>query len=311
MLLRLRVARLSATLALLPLAAPAAAPRRVSFGASDGFRIYADYYETAAAQQPVPMVMVVHDLGASASAGAPLAEELCRAGLAVLVPELRGHGDSATTETRQRAARADPLLIGAMQHDLRGAYDFLAQQPGIDRARFALIGVGSGAVVALQYAAKDRSVDVVVCLSPSGPGLGFDPAGDLRQLVARRVLLVGGSEERAWCQQLAAQNVAAEIETHFVDASARGSALLNAAPAVKRRIVDFVCRGVGAYSVSPVVASINSNVYHQLASGWVARINPSNLRYFSSAEEAEARGLRRARSRGPEAPGGSGRPFPP
>jgi pimeloyl-ACP methyl ester carboxylesterase len=307
----LRLVKLGLTLALVPLTGFAATPRRVCFAASDGFRIYADYYE-AAAQGPVPMVLLVHDLGSGASDWTPLAEELWRAGLAVLAPELRGHGDSATSETRQRAARADPSLIGAMQHDLRGAYDFLAQQPGIDRARFALIGAGTGAAVALQYAAKDRSVDVVVCLSPSGPGLGLDPAGDLRQLVARRVLLVGGSEERTWCQQLAAQNVAAaEIETHFVDAPGRGLALFSSAPAAKRRIVDFVCRGVGAHSLSPVVASINSNVYHQPGSGWVARINPSNLRYFSSAEEAEARGLRAARSRGPDTPSRDSRSFRP
>jgi len=50
----------------------------------------------------------------------------------------------------------------------------------------------------------------------------------------------------------------------------------------------------------PVVASIKSKagVFHEPSSGSGRRISEKNRRWFSSAEEAEARGLRPPKRRG-------------
>ena len=56
---------------------------------------------------------------------------------------------------------------------MRGAYDWLAQQPKVDRARFALVGASVGCSVALQYAAKDRSVTAQYINGILGPTQEF------------------------------------------------------------------------------------------------------------------------------------------
>jgi pimeloyl-ACP methyl ester carboxylesterase len=288
----------------MPLAALAEqTPAKVAFTADDGYWIYADYYSSlqeyrSRPEEAAPIIILLHDCGADRTSWLPLIEPLRHSGAAVLVPDLRGHGESAAGDTRDRAARADPALFREMQSDLRGAYDWLANQHGLDRARFALIGAGTGAAVALRYAATDRSVDVVVCLSPPWDQPGVNPADDMRQVRGRDILLVAGSAEEEICTSLAARTKG--VQVHACHSSGRGCELLSSEPMLCRAIVKFAVNGMGKPSTTVVYASIESNIYHAAESGWVAKINPSNLRYYSSREEAELRGLRAARSTGPQ-----------
>ena len=71
-------------------------------------------------------------------------------------------------------------------------------------------------------------------------------------------------------------------------------------PHLEQQLVDYLARQVGPATDSTVYGSINSDIYHLPGSGWIDRINPSNMRHYSSPREAEARGLRKARSRGPD-----------
>jgi hypothetical protein len=281
-------------------------PTRVAFPAADGYWIHADFYASSqeyrnGTETDAPIIVLVHDCGADRSAWLPLIEPLRRSGAAILVPDLRGHGQSATADTRERAARADPTLFREMQADLRGAYDWLASQHGLDRARFALIGAGTGASVALRYAAKDCSVDVVVCLSPPWDQPGLNPAGEIGQVRGRSILLVGGAAEEEICKALAGRTQGAEVRA--CSAPGRGCELLSSEPRLCSEVVKFTTNGVGPPADKLVCGSIESNIYHPVTSGWVPKINPTNLRYYSSPEEAEARGLRPSRSTGPEQQG--------
>jgi pimeloyl-ACP methyl ester carboxylesterase len=301
-----RIPLVIGVLASLTVCVPAPAdesPAKVSFTAADGYWIYADYYASTqqyrnGAENDAPIILLLHDCGADRNAWLPLVEPLRRLGAALLVPDLRGHGQSATAETRERAGRADPSLFHEMQSDLRGAYDWLANQHGLDRARFAIIGAGTGAAVALQYAAKDCSVDVVVCLSPPWDQPGLNPAGDMRQVRGRKVLLVAGPAEEEICKTLGERTKGVEVRS--CRAAGRGCELLSTEPKLCDEIVRFASSGMGRPSTALVCGSIERNIYHALGSAWVAKINPTNLRYYSSPEEAESRGLRAARSTGPE-----------
>jgi pimeloyl-ACP methyl ester carboxylesterase len=285
-------------------AALAAEPQVVQFTATDGVRITADYYappNKGAADAPVAILL--HQYRSDRRSWEPLIPALQARGLAVLALDLRGHGDSAATESREAVLKRDPQIFKQMQEDVRGAYDWLAVQPGLDRARFVLIGASVGCSIALQYAARDRSVDGVVCLSPGTNYMELDSVGEIRQITGRRILLLATEDERdaPYSLQKAGRNVDVEILKGF---QAHGTAMFAQAPKLADKIADFVQKAVGEPTTTTVCGSIEKNIYHQPESGWAREIAATNLRYYSSPAEAEARGLRAAKSDGPKTGGG-------
>jgi pimeloyl-ACP methyl ester carboxylesterase len=287
------------TSCLAAVAALAGEPQRVSFQAADGVRIAADYLAPRSAQRGgAPIVILLHMYRSDRTAYAPLIAPLHEAGFAVLAIDLRGHGESATTETRDAVLRRDPAIFRKMQDDVRGAYDWLAQQPSVDRARFALVGASVGTSVALQYAAKDRSVDAIVGLSPGLNDMGLDSAGELHQITGRKILLLATEDERDAPYTLQKQAVDVQVRIDQ-DHQAHGTDLFGVVPGIEREIVRFLKAGVGEPTATTVYGSIKRNIYHEASSGWLKEIAPTNLRYYSSPQEAESRGLRAAKSKGP------------
>ena len=261
---------LAAGLITLSFAAPARAiePKPVFFETFDGVGIHADYYEPKAAPTGAPMVILLHMYRSDRTAWKPLAGPLHDAGFAVLAIDMRGQGESVTPALRERVEKRDPKLFEEVYQDIRAAYDWLAQQEGIDRSRFALVGASVGCSVSLRYAVQDRSVDAIVCLTPGLDYLGLDSRPDMKKIRGRAILMLATEDERKAAKTLATM-----------------------ADGARGRIV--------ASGKMTVYGSINSNIWHPRESGWIARISPSNLRYYSSPEEAEARGLRKTRSMGP------------
>lgn len=298
--------------ALLSTAAVALESETVTFRARDGLRITAHYYPPPlASQRRAPVVLLIHDLGSNAGAWEPVTLPLHQAEFAILAVDLRGHADSGTTDTREAVRSRDAQILRDMQNDIYGAYDWLAERSDIDRARVAVVGAGLGSSVALQYAARDRSVDALVCLSPGLDHPGLDPAGDLGQITGRSVLLVGTENERDALYTLKQRGDGHVRVRLCKDQRKHGTDLLAALPDLKSEIVECVKTGVGRPTTSTVYGTINSDVYHQAGSGWLDRIAPSNLRYYSSPQEAETRGLRGAKSDGPyKRRGGSSRQRP-
>ena len=280
-------------------------PRPVSFKAADGMRISADYFPAPDTQRSgAPVVILLHMYRSDRTTFGPLIPPLQKAGFAVLALDLRGHGESATTETREAVMKRDTATFRKMQDDLRGAYDWLAQQHDVDRARFALVGASVGGSIALQYAAKDRSVDAVVCLSPGLSYMGLDSAGDMHQITGRKILLLATEDERDAPYTL--QKQAEGVQVHiYEERQAHGTNMFGVVPKIEREIVDFLKASVGEPTATTVYGSIERNVYHEADSGWLKEISPTNLRYYSSPQEAESRGLRAAKSKGPPKEGPS------
>lgn len=281
----------------------------VNFKASDGHAITADLYRPRTREAgPAPFVLLLHMYRSDRTAWEPLIPPLQEAGFVVLALDLRGHGDSATTETREQVARRDPAVFQKMQGDVRGAYDYLATLSEVDRSRFAIVGASVGVSIALQYAAKDRSVDAIVGLSPGLNYMGIDSVGDIRQIKGRKVLLVAAPAESDAPLTLKSQGH--DVETEILkDARGHGTELLTESPTLVRKIVEAVQAGVGKPAEHLVYGTINSDIYHEPDSAWVKEISATNLRHYSSPAEAQARGLREARSKGPNdrKPPGPGR----
>lgn len=296
----------AAILALTPLAygGEPIKPALVTFPAQDGFTIFADLYRADNLPGPAPIVILLHMYNSDRSTWKPLAELLAAEGCIVLAPDLRGHGESATTTTRAQVEARDTAIFRDMQKDLRGAYDFLAARPDVDRTRFALVGASVGCSVALQYAAADPSVDAVVCLTPGMNYLGLQSEGDMRQLRGRRILLVATADEREAVDRLAPLASGTQ-KLIFEKGRAHGTTMFGQPYGVERAVLNFLGDALGRPGDpnQVVCISINSNIYHAPGSGWINEISRSNLRMLSSAAEAQARGLRAARSRGPRGGG--------
>ena len=140
-------------------------------------------------------------------------------------------------------------------------------------------------------------MDAVVCLSPKLTDSGLDAAADAKQLTGRRLLLIGNESERDALFTL--QKSTENTEMHALPGEQRAAELL-AREEVVTRVTHFVKDAAGQASTAPVCGSIKSNIYHKPDSGWTKKIEPSNLRYYSSEQEAKARGLRASKSEGPE-----------
>jgi pimeloyl-ACP methyl ester carboxylesterase len=287
-------------------------PRAVAYQTDDGLLLSADYYAPPARSAPAPSVVLLHMSNSDRRAWSPLIPPLHEAGLAILAVDLRGHGQSITEETQIRARDRDPLLFADMLRDLRAAYDWLATQPDVDLARFAVIGAETGASLALRYAALDRSVDALVCLSPALNQVDMDSRSDAAKVKGRQLLFVAGrdSDQVQAAETLEKLTVGATVLRR--PDSGRGTELLDQSGDVADRIAQFLRRAVGPRSNQVVFGSIQSPIYHEKGSGWIARIRPTNLRLYSSRQEAEARGVRHARSDGPDdGPSSSASAAPP
>lgn len=278
-----------------------ASPQRqvVHFPAEDGFTIYGDYYAPANADHPAPIVILLHMYRSDRSAWKPLIPALHNAGFAILAIDLRGHGDSATAPTREAVMNRDTRTFEEMYKDVWGAYTWLSGQPNVDRSRFALVGASVGCSVALRYAAFDRSVDAVVCMTPGTDYLGLDSRVDIRQIEGRKLLLLATADERKAVDELA--EIGHGVDKKIFDGRAHGTRTFGVVGGVEKEIADYLRKAVDGPSGPPVFASVRShgNVYHEQGSGWIAKMTRENIRVFSSAQEAEARGLRKARNNGP------------
>ena len=80
--------------------------------------------------------------------------------------------------------------------------------------------------------------------------------------------------------------------------TAHGTRMFQALDGVEEMIVDFLKAGVGPVATAPVVSAQGSGVYFESVEAMTplkASGERVMLRWFSSASEAEDRGLRRGR----------------
>ena len=282
-----------------------AQPQRARIQTEDGVTLAADYYapttKTSATQPAVkaPVLILLHMYPADRTSWRPLATRLAAQGVACLAFDLRGTGQStgpADMKLAQRYRQQDAKLFAEMHQDVAAVDAWLAAKPGLDMARIGLVGASIGCSIAMDYARRDKSIDVVVCLSPGTSYFGVNSISHIRRIGSRPVLLMAGDEERHACDTLAAQAAAATVQIYpmgsYDGRQMHGTNLLQRVDQATDEVVAFLIEHLGQPSTQPVIASVQSEVYHHPTSPIVGRIKPSNLRTFSSAAEAEARGLR-------------------
>jgi len=137
-------------------------PQDVTLKTRDGVTLLATYYAAGPkiGKDAVPVILL-HGSKGSRSEFKPLALKLQQAGCAVIAPDLRGYGDSATAGDGDRAAEPKPAdLVAMVAEDVEAVKNYLIGRNNdgeLNIEKLCLVGVDMGSVVALNFAARDWS----------------------------------------------------------------------------------------------------------------------------------------------------------
>ena len=135
---------------------------KVDFLSRDGLRLRG-YFIAGRKRQTI---ILVHGLRGTGLALSTQARMLWKAGYSVLMPDLRGHGDSE-----------GDTITGVLEiNDIHGAMEYLGTRPDVDADQVGILGVSFGAIVALKAATEIKSIRAVV-LESMGPATLSDHGG--------------------------------------------------------------------------------------------------------------------------------------
>ena len=123
----------------------------------DGYTLAYNIYKSKPGS---PSVILLHMFRRTKSDWDSIAKWLQTNGYTVIVPDMRGHGQSAGNWEQ-----FTPEDFNKMTYDVAAVKSVL-QNEGANTKKLAIIGASIGANVALNYAANDQDVRTVILLSP-------------------------------------------------------------------------------------------------------------------------------------------------
>ncbi|MCK8642386.1 alpha/beta hydrolase [Mycobacterium colombiense] len=149
--------------------------RTVDFLSGDSYCTAWLYLPDAAADAPVPIVVMGHGLGATRELGlAPYAERFAAAGLAVLAFTYRHLGDSG-------GAPRQLLSMTKQLADWDAAIEYASGLPEVDSTRIAIWGSSLGGGHAIEVAARHPELRAAVSQCPFTDGFGSAGALGIRE----------------------------------------------------------------------------------------------------------------------------------
>ena len=141
-------------------------PRTLKITSADGLQQMVSYYPSLAGKDAVPVILL-HDHGGKRDDFKSLAMYLQEGDIAVIVPDLRGHGGSTTltdprtkkTITLNNRATGRNEITRMVTHDLEAIKLGLIRRENnagkLNLRKLCVLGVGMGAMVAINWAAHD------------------------------------------------------------------------------------------------------------------------------------------------------------
>ena len=161
------------------------APERIKLTTRDKLVLVADLYLPRRKKEVAPAALLLHDSGGKRGDLAELAVRLQKQGFAVLVPDLRRHGESLKPGekpwTELTEAERERAWAFAMR-DVRAGADFLGKQEHVHASNLSLLGYRAGAALAARHAVRDEDARCVVLLGPKSEQLGFNLQHDVEAL---------------------------------------------------------------------------------------------------------------------------------
>jgi dienelactone hydrolase len=153
---------------------------------------------------PQPACILLHLEGKQRALAHPLAEALLARNQAILAPDLRATGETKPASdaiagapdhnSAEHALWLGRPLLGQWVFDVRCLLDWLALQPGMDRRRFSVVGIGQAGVIALCAAGllEDQIALAATIASPASYVTNtVYPAGTAMGILAPGILRVG------------------------------------------------------------------------------------------------------------------------
>ncbi len=147
-----------------PLAAASTAGRSVDIVSHDGFDLRGTFY---AAKAPGPGILLLHQCNGDRTGYVALAPMLAEAGFHTLSFDFRGFGESRAGGTVD--FRSDRELWSEFSGDVDAAYEFLLQQPNVEKASIGLLGASCGGSQAALLSLRRPEIRAIVLLSSSLP----------------------------------------------------------------------------------------------------------------------------------------------
>ncbi|MDD2785596.1 MAG: alpha/beta fold hydrolase [Patescibacteria group bacterium] len=164
---------------------------RVTFKAFDGVTIVGEWY-------PVPttvgVAILLHMMPMDRRSWAPFQQVLAKYSIASLAIDMRGHGESVTTEGNEKLdyKKFDDIQHQQCVNDAQAAVDWLTRKK-YDIDRIMLVGASIGANIALREVQQEPRLGGVVLLSP-GNNRGMNAAEDALYVKAHMALWAAGSD---------------------------------------------------------------------------------------------------------------------
>ncbi|WP_008316060.1 alpha/beta hydrolase [Leptolyngbya sp. PCC 6406] len=158
-----------------------------------GQTLVGEVYHATTQSAPWPALLLCHGISSSKRTLTPLARELARRGIAAVVFDFRGYGQSS-------GQRSD--FVGN-RRDATAVWEWMAQQPQFDSQRLGIGGHSMGGTTALEVALDHANVRTTVILGISGYATPTAP---------NNLLFVSGIYEQL--------NPVGEMKAFFADAIA-------------------------------------------------------------------------------------------
>ncbi len=179
----------------------------VQIQTSDDVVLAADFYTPRSKKSLAPGVVVVHRAGGSRAELESISTRLQKQGFGVLAVDLRGHGDSATTDMswEQGDEESRDRMWSFSMRDLDAAAAFLTGQEGMHGTNISFVAYGNGGTLAARHAVRDENVRALAFVEPAQPYHGFNFPKDLADLGGLPTLMAVSKEGRTEATRLAEQ----------------------------------------------------------------------------------------------------------
>jgi dienelactone hydrolase len=136
--------------------------RYADLAAPDGLKLKASYYSP---QKPGPGVLLLHQCNRTRAVWNDLAAQLAASGIHVLTFDYRGYGESQGDRFEALPPRQQAAMAEHWPGDIDTVFQYLLNQPGVDKTRIGVGGASCGVNNAVQTARRHPEVKTLVLLS--------------------------------------------------------------------------------------------------------------------------------------------------
>ena len=136
-------------------------PKPVELTTRDGVVLKSTYYPSETIKSNAPGLILLHMVRSNKESWETFAKAAQQAGYAVLVPDLRGHGENEEKN----------FNYIQMDQDVEAAISWMINRPEIDNDKIGIAGASIGGNLGLLVAGENPKVKSVVMLSP---GLNYN-----------------------------------------------------------------------------------------------------------------------------------------